>query len=73
MLDKNIAKETKTPSDDVDTRPPMQRPLRWLWLAVAVIALDLVTKYVASLRQPSAWLCGRLFIVSRRWVVLPGV
>ena len=29
-------------------RPPMRRPLRWLWLAVAVIALDLATKYAAS-------------------------
>lgn len=29
-------------------RPPMNKPLRWLWLAVAVIALDLATKYLAS-------------------------
>ncbi|WP_183326714.1 signal peptidase II [Halomonas cerina] len=29
----------------------MHRPLRWLWLAAAVIALDLATKYAAS-----AWL-----------------
>ncbi|KHJ50049.1 peptidase A8 [Vreelandella venusta] len=29
-------------------RPPMRRPLRWLWLAVAVIVLDLLTKYAAS-------------------------
>jgi len=26
----------------------MRRPLRWLWLAVAVIVLDLATKYAAS-------------------------
>jgi signal peptidase II len=26
----------------------MRRPLRWLWLAVAVIVLDLLTKYAAS-------------------------
>src|SRR5690554_6355453 len=31
--------------------PPMQRPLRWLWLAMAIIVLDLATKYAAS-----AWL-----------------
>lgn len=30
---------------------PMHKPLRWLWLALAVIVLDLATKYVAS-----AWL-----------------
>ncbi len=29
-------------------RPPMRQPLRWLWLAVAVIVLDLLTKYAAS-------------------------
>ncbi|MGY4879021.1 signal peptidase II [Vreelandella aquamarina] len=29
-------------------QPPMRRPLRWLWLAVAVIVLDLLTKYTAS-------------------------
>lgn len=28
--------------------PPMRRPLCWLWLAVAVIVLDLLTKYTAS-------------------------
>ncbi|TDR51611.1 signal peptidase II [Halomonas ventosae] len=27
---------------------PMDRPLRWLWLALAVIVLDLGTKYLAS-------------------------
>ncbi|GAA3906260.1 signal peptidase II [Halomonas cibimaris] len=27
---------------------PMQRPLRWLWLALAVAGLDLATKYAAS-------------------------
>jgi len=26
----------------------MQRPLRWLWLSVAIIVLDLATKYAAS-------------------------
>ncbi|MGO2580464.1 MAG: signal peptidase II, partial [Halomonas sp.] len=29
-------------------RPPMKRPLSWLWIAAAVIVLDLLTKYVAS-------------------------
>ncbi|MCP1313999.1 signal peptidase II [Halomonas sp. 707D7] len=29
-------------------RPPMRQPLRWLWLAVAVIALDLSSKYALS-------------------------
>ncbi|WP_089797090.1 signal peptidase II [Halomonas korlensis] len=29
----------------------MQRPLRWLWLAAAIVVLDLATKYAAS-----AWL-----------------
>lgn len=31
--------------------PPMSRPLRWLWLSVLVIVLDLATKALAS-----AWL-----------------
>ena len=26
----------------------MQRPLRWLWLAVLIVVLDLATKYAAS-------------------------
>lgn len=34
--------------NDQHQRPPMGRPLRWLWLAVAVIVLDLLTKYMAS-------------------------
>jgi signal peptidase II len=34
-----------------DAVPPMHKPLRWLWLALAVIVLDLATKYAAS-----AWL-----------------
>ncbi|WP_407650111.1 signal peptidase II [Halomonas rhizosphaerae] len=41
-------------SDSQSGRPeamPMHRPLRWLWLALAVIVLDLATKYAAS-----AWL-----------------
>lgn len=33
---------------DVSERPPMKRPLSWLWIAAAVIVLDLLTKYVAS-------------------------
>ncbi|CAM4017948.1 signal peptidase II [Vreelandella rituensis] len=28
--------------------PPMRQPLRWLWLSLMVIVLDLATKYVAS-------------------------
>ncbi len=39
---------TASPVDDSHQRPPMRRPLRWLWLAVAVIVLDLATKYAAS-------------------------
>lgn len=35
-------------SDEVVPRPPMRQPLRWLWLAVAVIVLDLATKAIAS-------------------------
>ncbi|SDY15029.1 signal peptidase II [Aidingimonas halophila] len=31
-----------------DQAPPMVRPLRWLWLSVVVIALDLGTKALAS-------------------------
>jgi len=31
-----------------DHTAPMRQPLRWLWLAVAVIVLDLGTKYLAS-------------------------
>ena len=31
-----------------NARPPMRQPLRWLWLAVAVIVLDLATKAIAS-------------------------
>lgn len=46
---KSVPNEQKTLSDtDTNVRPTMHRPLRWLWLAVAVIVLDLVTKYVAS-------------------------
>jgi len=36
---------------DKSSRPevaPMHRPLRWLWLALAVVVLDLATKYLAS-------------------------
>ena len=36
---------------DKSAAPPMHKPLRWLWLAAAVIVLDLATKYAAS-----AWL-----------------
>lgn len=47
MLNKtNEHNATSTPNGA--SRPTMSRPLRWLWLAVAVIVLDLVTKYVAS-------------------------
>ncbi|MGO2879102.1 MAG: signal peptidase II [Halomonas sp.] len=31
-----------------NARLPMRQPLRWLWLAVAVIVLDLATKAIAS-------------------------
>lgn len=34
--------------DNPHQPPPMGRPLRWLWLAVAVVVLDLLTKYMAS-------------------------
>ncbi|KUJ87096.1 MAG: lipoprotein signal peptidase [Halomonas sp. 54_146] len=48
-----MRKDTNSPSDnstpsEVSERPTMQRPLRWLWLSLAVIVLDLATKYVAS-------------------------
>ncbi|MGO3055741.1 MAG: signal peptidase II [Halomonas sp.] len=36
------------PVASTSTRPPMRQPLRWLWLAVAVIVLDLATKAIAS-------------------------
>lgn len=36
------------PNATADSRAPMYRPLRWLWLAVAVVALDLLTKYWVS-------------------------
>ena len=39
---------TASTTNDPHQRPPMRRPLRWLWLAVAVIVLDLLTKYTAS-------------------------
>lgn len=35
-------------ANDAHVWPPMQRPLRWLWLAAAVIVLDLATKALAS-------------------------
>lgn len=38
-------------SEDTRQAPPMHKPLRWLWLAVLVIVLDLATKAMAS-----AWL-----------------
>jgi signal peptidase II len=47
MLKEGNTPDTNT-SSDASARPPMQRPLRWLWLAVVVIVLDLATKYVAS-------------------------
>ncbi|MWJ29029.1 lipoprotein signal peptidase [Halomonas sp. ZH2S] len=31
-----------------ENMPPMRQPLRWLWLSLAVIVLDLATKYAAS-------------------------
>ena len=37
-----------SPAHKAPQWPPMRRPLRWLWLAVAVIVLDLATKYLAS-------------------------
>ncbi|WP_447529931.1 MULTISPECIES: signal peptidase II [unclassified Vreelandella] len=36
------------PKAPLASPPPMHRPLRWLWLAVAVIALDLASKYAMS-------------------------
>ncbi len=45
--DKSMPNEQQAPKD-TNARPTMPRPLRWLWLAVAVVALDLITKYVAS-------------------------
>ncbi|MCK2044216.1 signal peptidase II [Chromohalobacter salexigens] len=33
---------------DRSVSPPMQRPLRWLWLALLVIVLDLGSKLLAS-------------------------
>ncbi|PAU74338.1 signal peptidase II [Halomonas salipaludis] len=36
---------------DKSSAPPMHKPLRWLWLAAAVVVLDLATKSAAS-----AWL-----------------
>nr|WP_163501142.1 signal peptidase II [Halomonas socia] len=36
---------------DKSSAPPMHKPLRWLWLAAAVIVFDMTTKYAAS-----AWL-----------------
>ncbi|MBB3191675.1 signal peptidase II [Halomonas cerina] len=46
--DTAVSDKQQTGAADV---APMHRPLRWLWLAAAVIALDLATKYAAS-----AWL-----------------
>ncbi|RUR33013.1 signal peptidase II [Vreelandella nanhaiensis] len=39
---------TRSSSDEVAQLPPMRQPLRWLWVAVAVVALDLATKAIAS-------------------------
>ncbi|MBZ5488702.1 signal peptidase II [Halomonas aquamarina] len=40
--------DTLSSSDETLKRPPMRQPLRWLWVAVAVIVLDLATKAIAS-------------------------
>lgn len=39
---------TLSSSDEAVPRPPMRQPLRWLWVAVVVIVLDLATKAIAS-------------------------
>ncbi|TDB01733.1 signal peptidase II [Halomonas marinisediminis] len=39
---------------EVSPIPPMHQPLRWLWLALAVVVLDLATKYAASAWLPFA-------------------
>ncbi|RUR56562.1 signal peptidase II [Vreelandella populi] len=40
--------ESKEPVSSSSAWPPMRQPLRWLWVAVAVIVLDLATKAIAS-------------------------
>ncbi|PRY64268.1 signal peptidase II [Vreelandella songnenensis] len=40
--------DTLSSSDETLQRPPMRQPLRWLWVAVAVIVVDLTTKAIAS-------------------------
>ena len=39
---------TRSSSDEVAQLSPMRQPLRWLWVAVAVVVLDLATKAIAS-------------------------
>ncbi len=48
MPDRQASSSKQTDAGGAVAVPPMHRPLRWLWLAVAIIILDLATKYLAS-------------------------
>ncbi|WP_280553751.1 signal peptidase II [Halomonas sp. 25-S5] len=48
MPDRQASSSKQADAGGAIAVPPMRRPLRWLWLALAVVVLDLATKYLAG-------------------------